>query len=326
MGITKRTSTSLAAGSLTHATLPAEARPRSAWVADEAWTAVSENTAVRMLARDRIGFMQGRLSAPVDGQIQAFPWGNWRTEFLLARVHGFRVMEWTLDADRLRENPLLTLLGQAEVRQLSDDHGLQVGSVTGDFFMQAPFFRATGAGRQARLDDLARVIDACLAMAVPFLVLPLVDDGRVDGPRTADAVVEALTALQARYRGAPFTLLFESDFPPDALAAFVGRFPSTGFGVNLDLGNSAALGHDSVREVELLAPLIRNVHVKDRTRGGPTVPLGAGAADLPASLAALRRVGYTGNLILQTARADDGDHAGVLVRYRDLVCDCMVTA
>ena len=26
----------------------------------------------------RIGFMQGRLSALVDGKIQAFPWGEWR--------------------------------------------------------------------------------------------------------------------------------------------------------------------------------------------------------------------------------------------------------
>jgi len=326
MGINTPRSKPQPPGSVTEPVLPAEARPRRAWIPDQPWPAATEAAAARLQARDRIGFMQGRLSPPVDGQIQAFPWATWREEFLLARVHGFRVMEWTLDAARLRENPLLTAPGRAEIRQLSADHGLTVASVTGDFFMQAPFFRVEGWTRQARLDDLARTVEACLEMAIPHLVLPLVDNGRIDDPCTEDLVAATLTRLQARYRGTAFTLLFESDFTPDALADFLARFPATGFGVNLDIGNSAALGHAPGPEVATLAPLIRNVHVKDRRRNGHTVPLGTGAADIPAVLAGLRAAGYDGNLILQTARAVDGDDAGVLVHYRDMVCDWLVTA
>jgi len=33
----------------------------------------------------------------------------------------------------------------------------------------------------------------------------------------------------------------------------------------------------------------------------------------------LRRAGYAGDFILQTARASNHDHAGTLCRYRDLV-------
>jgi hexulose-6-phosphate isomerase len=68
-----------------------------------------------------------------------------------------------------------------------------------------------------------------------------------------------------------------------------------------------------------LHPRIVNVHVKDRLRGGGTVPLGDGAAQLGAVFELLRRAGYAGDYILQTARAADGDHAGALARYRDLV-------
>ena len=52
-------------------------------------------------ARQRIGFMQGRLSALVDGKIQAFPWDEWREEFPRAKALGLGRMEWTIDQERL---------------------------------------------------------------------------------------------------------------------------------------------------------------------------------------------------------------------------------
>ena len=71
-------------------------------------------------------------------------------------------------------------------------------------------------------------------------------------------------------------------------------------------------------ELEVYGHRVINVHVKDRVRGGTTVPPGKGDADLKTVFAELNRIGYTGNYILQTARAADGDHARVLCRYRDM--------
>ena len=62
--------------------------------------------------------MQGRLSPLVDGKIQAFPWHYWRDEFSIANEHGFKIMEWTLDQDRLYENPLMTEKGREEIKSL----------------------------------------------------------------------------------------------------------------------------------------------------------------------------------------------------------------
>ena len=90
------------------------------------------------------------------------------------------------------------------------------------------------------------------------------------------------------------------------------------FGINYDSGNSAALGYDSAEEISAYAPRILNVHVKDRLLGGTTVPLGTGAADLAKTIRLIERSGYRGQYILQTARASDGDHAGVLAKYRDM--------
>ena len=59
--------------------------------------------------------MQGRLSPVIDGRIQAFPWPFWQNEFAMAERLGVRLVEWTLDEDRLYENPLLTAAGQTEI-------------------------------------------------------------------------------------------------------------------------------------------------------------------------------------------------------------------
>ena len=68
---------------------------------------------------ERIGFMQGRLSALVDGKIQAFPWNEWREEFPRAKALGLGRMEWTIDQERLRENPLTTESGRGAISRLS---------------------------------------------------------------------------------------------------------------------------------------------------------------------------------------------------------------
>ena len=109
----------------------------------------------------RIGFIQGRLSPIIDGMIQCFPWPYWEEEFRTAGTEGLRLIEWTLDHDRLHENPLMTSEGRERVRALSTETGVRVGTLTGDFFMQAPFHKESGDRREALLAELRDVLSAC---------------------------------------------------------------------------------------------------------------------------------------------------------------------
>lgn len=263
----------------------------------------------------RIGFMQGRLSPQVEGKIQAFPWEHWQAELAVARANGFDLMEWTLDADRLYENPLMTAQGQAQIRALSQRHGVEIASITGDFFMHAPFHKARGAERERRLRDLRAVCEACPQVGIRVLVLPLVDAGRIDAPEEELDVIAVLSAFSPELERVGLCIAFESDYQPRRLAAFIRALPGR-YGINYDIGNSASLGYDAPEEIDAFGARIVNVHVKDRVRGGTTVPLGTGHADFPGAFRALRRAGYAGNFILQTARAADGQHAAALVRYR----------
>lgn len=231
------------------------------------------------------------------------------------------MMEWTLDQDRLYENPLMTIAGQAEIRELCHRHSFLIPSLTGDCFMQSPFWKAQENDRAALAQDFLAVAKACTAVGISMIVVPLVDNGRLENTKQEDVLVAFLQDHAGFLTEYALKVVFESDFAPVDLARFIGRLDPVLFGINYDIGNSAALGFNPSEEISAYGQRIINVHVKDRVLGGTTVPLGTGNADFKTVFKELARLSYAGNYILQTARAPDGDHAKVLCRYRDMTID-----
>lgn len=268
-----------------------------------------------MSAEKRIGFMQGRLSPLVDGKIQAFPWPHWQDEFSIAAHVGITLLEWTLDQDRLFENPLMTESGRQRVNKLKAQHGLAIPSLTGDCFMQAPFWKAT-TEREKLIRDLRAIVHAAAGIGIGTILIPLVDAGRLENDSQKDGLCRGLALIERDLADLGMQITFESDFPPDKLASFIDGFDPKYFGLTFDIGNSASLGYAFEEEIAAYGARIVNVHVKDRLLGGTTVPLETGNAKLAATIAALEGVGYRGNYILQTARAANGDHVGALCRYK----------
>jgi hexulose-6-phosphate isomerase len=265
-----------------------------------------------------IGFMQGRLSPVFNGKIQEFPWNSWQQEFDIAKSIGFSLMEWTLDQDRLYENPLMTKTGQQEIAKLSDDYDIRILSLTGDCFMQSPFWKLFGSEKKARQDDFLSILDACSKVGITKIVIPLVDAGRIDTNEQSSALLDFLHHKEANISNRGIQIVFESDFKPNDLNNFIKQFDSKTFGINYDIGNSAALGFNVNEEFSAYGNRIQNVHIKDRELGGMTVPLGAGNADFNKVFDQLKKIRYKGNYILQTARASNGDHSDVLSYYKSM--------
>lgn len=271
----------------------------------------------------RIGFMQGRLCERVDNKIQAFPWRDWENEFPAAAAIDLHIMEWTLDQDRLYENPLMTPDGQAHIRALCREYDISILSLTGDCFMQAPYWKVDGQVRTYLQADFLAIARACAEVGIRIMVVPLVDNGRLDTAEQENVLVEFLLEQQPLLADKNLQVIFESDYPPAELSRFIARLPPERFGINYDIGNSAALGFNPVDEFAAYGERVVNVHVKDRTLGGTTVPLRTGNADFDAVFAALAQHRYQGNFILQTARAVYENHAEVLRDYRDMTSQWM---
>ena len=264
-----------------------------------------------------IGFIQGRLSPIVDGKIQAFPWNHWINEFSLAERNNFNLIEWTLDQELLYENPLMTKNGQNKIKDFKSKYKIAIDSLTGDCLMQAPFFKYNKKKRDDLLDDLQNIIKSCDIVGVKYIVYPLVDNGKLENKNQERVLIEGLKKFYTILSDTGIKIVFESDFSPQKLKRFIEKFPSESFGINYDIGNSASLGYNNQQEIEAYGDRIFNVHVKDRLLHGDTVPLGHGDADIPGAINELKAIGYDGNYVLQTARAKDSDHLGVLCKYRD---------
>jgi hexulose-6-phosphate isomerase len=271
----------------------------------------------------QIGFMQGRLCERVDGKIQAFPWRDWESEFPVAAAIDMHLMEWTLDQELLHENPLMTTEGQEKILTLCQHHDLAITSLTGDCFMQAPFWKIDGQARTDLQSDFLAICRACATVGIRMIVVPLVDNGRFETVEQENVLTEFLLEHESFLSQHNLQVIFECDFIPAELARFIARLPAERFGINYDVGNSAALGFKPVEEFASYGDRVVNVHVKDRVLGGTTVPLKTGNADFDAVFAALAQKNYRGNFILQTARAAKGNHSEVLSSYRDMTLNWM---
>jgi hexulose-6-phosphate isomerase len=150
-----------------------------------------------MAPLERIGFMQGRLSAMVDGKIQAFPWNEWREEFPRANALGLGRIEWTIDQERLRENPLTIETAHKEILDLSHQNAIRIPSLTGDCFMQAPFWKAAGDAQNVLLADLDLVLGSADALGIELVVIPLVDNGKIESTGQAETLLRILTDRSA---------------------------------------------------------------------------------------------------------------------------------
>lgn len=269
--------------------------------------------------------MQGRLSPPVGGHIQAFPWHTWEREFPLAVKAGVGLIEWIVEADRFTENPLLTTAGRARMRGLENDTGTLVRTVCADCFMAWPLTTRDLAERRVRLDALSQIIAAASEFGALTVTLPFVDASAIKRDDERRAVIAALMETLPQAERAGVRLALETSLPPSAFRALIDDLAPLPVAVNYDSGNSAALGYDVRQEFGAYGSSISVVHIKDRVLGGGTVPLGEGHTDFPVFFGALRAVNYTGPLILQAARAGDEvetvrtyvrfvrDHIGVAV-------------
>jgi L-ribulose-5-phosphate 3-epimerase len=268
-----------------------------------------------------IGFMQGRLCSKVNGKIQAFPWKEWELEFPRAEKMGLHLMEWTLDQERLYENPLMTDVGQKKILELCEKHQFKIRTLTGDCFMQAPFYKKSGPEKTELIQNFQDIVVACSRVGIEMIVIPLVDGGRLEDQLQENELIKILMSMSEFFKEKKMKIIFESDYSPLKQVAFLDKLSSDLFGMNYDSGNSAALGYDPDEEIAVLGARIFNVHIKDRILGGTTVPLGTGNANFLKVFDNLKKINYQGRFILQTARAIDEQHDVVLTEYKNKVTE-----
>lgn len=256
-----------------------------------------------------VGMMQGRLSPLIDNRIQTFPAGFWEEEIKLCYQLGIRHIEWTIDTLTLSHNPIIQIGGTEGINSLLAKHNTKIPSVTCDYYMENPNWES----KENDLSEILRkLIESMSKIGATILVLPLVDSASISkNPKMDLSYFQSMESLLLRNR---VVVAFETDLDPVESREFIDNFNPHCFGINYDIGNSASLGFSPNDEFLNYGHRILNVHVKDRILGGHSVPLGEGDADFKSVVNQLKKINYSGNFILQTARSTSGNHAKELIR------------
>ena len=266
-----------------------------------------------------IGTMQGRLVPPTDNRIQCFPRQNWADEFELGAKAGIDCIEWIYDFYGSDVNPIATEAGMAQMKALSRKTGVQVLSICADYFMDRPLVRASAGELVERLAMFDWLLGRGHLLGVNRMVVPFVDASRIDTQADFEGVIEILQRILPMAEKTRIEIHLETSLPPARFASLLERLPHPLLKANYDSGNSSSLGYKPQDEFTAYGKRVGSVHIKDRLLGGSTVAPGTGDADFPSLAENLKKVGYSGDFILQVARATSGDEVNWIRQNREFV-------
>lgn len=254
-----------------------------------------------------IGIIQGRLT-PSGGRLQAFPRDAWVEEFGVAKDVGFDGIELIVERPTDDANPIWNDEGVAGLMAAMEDSGVRALSLCDDRIMEAALLR-TGPEAEAFFATLATLMRQMAKIGATRIVLPFLEQASLKSDRGAFLAARGwLEKLVPVSDETGVAVMLENDLPTDMLKELVATTDGK-IGVCYDTGNRVFFGYDPAEILEL-GSLIRHVHIKDKEPGGKNVMLGTGKADFKAVFANLDAIGYTGPLILETARGDGEVDAG----------------
>ena len=249
--------------------------------------------------------MQGRLSPSIDNKIQAFPHNHWKNEFHIAKEIGFELIEWIVDDEN---NPIFDDKQIEEILKLSDKFGIKINSLCADIFMEKFLFKTSKEQINQNIKILEKLIHQCQKSKIKILELPFVDSSSLENLEHQKEIITNLESIKSTAENCNVILGLETDLPPNMFAKLLEKFDSPNIKANYDIGNSISKNYDPLTELDILKKWIVNVHVKDRYKGGNTVPLGLGDVNFEKFFQKLDSIDYRGDLIIQGAREDlNGD-------------------
>jgi len=238
----------------------------------------------------KLGILQGRLSRPVNGLIQEFPFDTWESEFDWLDYLKLEHMEWIINKNYFRSNPFFYC-------NLRD---FPISSVGLD--------NITGSSIQAIRRILNLTIPMVQAQEIDRITFPILEESNVDDDDKRKEMKEVLEDYWDADAGV--TLSLETDCTIEHLEDLLSVGHMT---VTYDTGNIQMAGIDHVDFINTFHKHIDNVHIKDKDIiTGKNVTLGEMAWHTPFQeiFETLGKYNYDGLWTLQTGRGQDGMEVG----------------
>jgi sugar phosphate isomerase/epimerase len=148
---------------------------------------------------------------------------------------------------------------------------------------------------------VADAIEVARRMKVDKILLAFFSKGELKGNNAEDMrrVIEVLAELAPRAEKSGVVLGVESYLSAEDHLKILDAVKSKSVQVYYDVKNMADAGHDSIAALKTLgAERICQIHFKDT----PYLEKGSGKVDWPKTVAAIKEIGYSGWIVLETGK------------------------
>lgn len=247
-------------------------------------------------------FKIGAIDNVLTGEKRALAWDNY---YPLAQSLGFEGLELGVGAD-YDQTQLWDKAGRARLRNLSEQTGVVTPSICLHSYWRYSFADPDPAVR-AQAGRIAReAAEIAAELGAKHILIPLTCPEGVEAATAQARWIEGVTACAGAAEACGVVFDLENvgrafGNTPEQILTMVEAINSPAVAVYYDPGNAIATGLDPEQGIEMLGSHIGQAHVKEIDGEF----LGEGRVPWSQLLAAFKRVGYEGWLVLETNPTND---------------------
>lgn len=253
------------------------------------------------LGINKLGILQGRVIPEQLDKLQLFPISNWKNEFTAIKDIGFHYVELLFDKKLFFKKVLLNFSNLNFFNNtVIQANKLKAGSVCADFLT---LFSPISVKTQKHFYEcILKLIILVKNTTIKVIVIPFFDQNLIKSKNDLVSVLNWIEEKQLDriVNKNNIVLALELNLSAEQInEAFLGhRFKN--IKVCYDLGNARLSGRNPEDEIIELKRIIAHVHIKDRKINGANVMLGKGDVNFSACFNSLKKINYSGLMILET--------------------------
>ncbi len=248
-----------------------------------------------------LSITQGRHLEVINKRIQIFPEKSWKEELKLFKYTKLKFIEWVVSEDNFVNNPLCKNNGHKIINKHLKGNKLRCRSVDLEFIIKKNPLNFSDKKINDFIKKIKLISSNSSKIGVKYLIFPFLENS---SPKNKIKIEKLILLFYKIKKKIPrkIKILIETDLKPSLLISFIKKMKNQIF-INYDIGNSASKDYNFDVEKKYF-DFVKNIHLKDRIKNGPTVRFGKGNANFKKILNFLMKSKKRYNFNLQPARSN----------------------
>ena len=226
--------------------------------------------------KKKLAITQGRHLKVINKRIQLFPEKNWKNELKLFNHTKLRFIEWVVSKENFNKNPICRINGHKIINKYLKKNEINCRSIDLDFIVKENPLEFSEKKIKIFLEKIEIISTNSSKIGIKYLIFPFLENSSPNKKIKLSKLVLLLNEIRKKISKKLF-ILIETDLDPKILLKFIKKMKKTIF-INYDLGNSASKNYNFEEEKKYFK-FVKNIHLKDRVKNGPTIRFGHGNAN-----------------------------------------------